>query len=227
MKLKEIVFNTSKAKIHVTSQIQLTPFTEFLIENFPDVQGLHVLDFGSGTGVLGIYASLKSASRVFCYDLNEKAIELTQKNILFNDLKNVSVLNLEEVRRRSIDIIISNPSSLPADSKINDFFDGGFYGNKMIDDLLVSSTRLLKDSGVLFFIHTSLVPFSLIEELLMKLDFNWSVINSKNLLFRPVYLRNLSHLLYLESRFPEVKIHRKGEKFYEEIRLIRVERIKR
>lgn len=55
--------------------------TAAMLKTFTEFTNLKVLDMGCGTGVLGILASLKGASRVVMADIHPKAVENTQANI--------------------------------------------------------------------------------------------------------------------------------------------------
>ena len=51
-----------------------------------DLKGKHVIDAGTGTGVLAIMAAKQGAASVFAYDIDEWSIENTKDNLLLNGL---------------------------------------------------------------------------------------------------------------------------------------------
>ena len=76
-----------------------------------ELQGMRVVDAGCGTGVLGILCSLRGASEVFAYDIDEWSTENTVINAQLNNIQNIvvkegdaSVLPQEE----SYDLLIAN-----------------------------------------------------------------------------------------------------------------------
>lgn len=58
---------------------------EVLLET--DVQGLHVIDAGCGTGILGMLCLLRGASRVSAYDIDEWSVNNTRENATLNNLQ--------------------------------------------------------------------------------------------------------------------------------------------
>ena len=70
---------------HPTTQQILRYLTE------ADLQGKKVIDAGCGTGVLSILASMRGASHVFSYDIDEWSVENTRINAGLNGTDNIEV----------------------------------------------------------------------------------------------------------------------------------------
>ena len=96
------------------------PTTELCLEWLTDQQlrGKNALDYGCGSGILGIAASLLGASSV-CVDYDQQALVAAEQNAAFNELtKNEltvmhsSKLGLEEYRH-SFDVILANILAKP------------------------------------------------------------------------------------------------------------------
>ena len=51
-----------------------------------DVEGKHVIDAGTGTGILSIMAVKRRAASVFAYDIDEWSVENTKDNLLLNGI---------------------------------------------------------------------------------------------------------------------------------------------
>jgi len=49
-----------------------------------DLEGKHVIDAGTGTGILAIMAMKRGAASVFAYDIDEWSVENTKDNLLLN-----------------------------------------------------------------------------------------------------------------------------------------------
>ena len=49
-----------------------------------DVEGKHVIDAGTGTGILAIMAIKRGAASIFAYDIDEWSVENTKDNLLLN-----------------------------------------------------------------------------------------------------------------------------------------------
>ncbi|HOZ30845.1 MAG TPA: 50S ribosomal protein L11 methyltransferase [Bacteroidales bacterium] len=75
-----------------------------------DMTESHVLDFGCGTGVLSIYASLLGASNIIAIDIDEWAYENSIENANINSVSNISVLrgDINNVPDLKYDFIFAN-----------------------------------------------------------------------------------------------------------------------
>ena len=51
-----------------------------------DLQGKHIIDAGTGTGILAIMAMKRGAKSVFAYDIDEWSVENTKDNLLLNHI---------------------------------------------------------------------------------------------------------------------------------------------
>ena len=89
---------------HATTQQMM------MVMNDMDIKGRSVLDFGTGTGVLAIFAEMLGASTVFAIDNDEWSVENTVENIERNNCSHISVKqgSLEDVPPGKYDIILAN-----------------------------------------------------------------------------------------------------------------------
>ena len=55
-----------------------------------DLEEKHVIDAGTGTGILAIMAIKRGAASVFAYDIDEWSVENTKDNLLLNGIKTLS-----------------------------------------------------------------------------------------------------------------------------------------
>lgn len=108
---KRVNFITDNA---VFSKNELDDGSRLLIESFlkTNITGNKCLDLGCGIGVVGIISNLFNANFVFDYvDINDRAVNLTQKNLKLNNLNgNVFISDcLDSVIMNKYDVVISNP----------------------------------------------------------------------------------------------------------------------
>ena len=146
-----------------------------LADNLQIKNGQSVLEIGTGSGIVAMYAS-KLTDNITVTDINFDACELARKNFEANDIENIEILfgNLfEPVENRKFDVILFNTPYLPTEDgevledTINYAFDGGLNGRKVIDLFLNEVGNHLNDGGIVQMIQSSL---SGNEETLEKLD---------------------------------------------------------
>ena len=146
-----------------------------LADNLEIKEGQSVLEIGTGSGIVAMYAS-RLTDKITVTDINFDACELARKNFEDNNIENIEILfgNLfEPVKNRKFDVILFNTPYLPTedgdviDDTLNYAFDGGLNGRKVIDLFLNEVGNHLNDGGIVQLIQSSL---SGNEETLEKLD---------------------------------------------------------
>lgn len=74
-----------------------------------DVSGTTVVDYGCGSGILGIAAALKGAARVICVDNDPQALEATQDNAERNEVSAlIECLAAENYVVTPADVLLAN-----------------------------------------------------------------------------------------------------------------------
>jgi release factor glutamine methyltransferase len=145
---------------------------------------LNVLDLGTGSGAIGL--SLKKEKKewnVYCSDLSEEALEVTQRNSLKHNL-NIHLICcnwLNAFKPNSIDLLISNPPYVK-EGDIRLHSDGlnfeppnalvsGITGTEHLFAIASFSKRHLKKRGYLYLEHSPDQAKEL-KLLLKELNFN-------------------------------------------------------
>lgn len=138
--------------------------TFLLAENLEIKEGQSVLEIGTGSGLVSMYASLLTDD-VTATDINYNALELAEKNFKLNNINTVKLEFgdlFEPVKDKKFDVILFNTPYLPTDSDdiINDdlnyAFDGGLDGRKVIDRFINEVSNHLNDKGIVQIIQSSL-----------------------------------------------------------------------
>ena len=146
-----------------------------LAENLEIKEGQSVLEIGTGSGIVAMYAS-RLTDKITVSDINFDACELARKNFEANNIENIEILfgnMFEPVEKRKFVVILFNTPYLPTeddeviDDTINYAFDGGLNGRKVIDLFLNEVGNHLNDGGIVQMIQSSLSDN---EETLEKLD---------------------------------------------------------
>ena len=163
-------------KINIDDNVYIPAEDSYLLaDNLEIKQGQSVLEIGTGSGIVAMYAS-RLTDNITVTDINFDACELARKNFEDNGIENIEILfgNLfETVKNRKFDVILFNTPYLPTeedevlDDTINYAFDGGLNGRKVIDLFLNEVGNHLNDNGIVQIIQSSL---SGNEETLEKLD---------------------------------------------------------
>ena len=172
--------------------------TFLLAENLDIKEGQSVLEIGTGSGIVAMYAS-RLTDDITVTDINFDACELARKNFTENGIENIEILwgNLfEVVENRKFDVILFNTPYLPTeddevlDNTINYAFDGGLNGRKVIDLFLNEVGNHLNDGGIVQMIQSSL---SGNDETLARLDemgFIAEIAASEHFFFEDITLIN-------------------------------------
>ena len=75
------------------------------------VVGKRVLDFGCGSGVLGIGAAIKGARDVFCFDIDPRALDASKKNASLNKVR--IQVSFPKPMTSEIDLLFANLLAKP------------------------------------------------------------------------------------------------------------------
>lgn len=109
----------------VFSKGELDEGTAYLLAALPPLSG-RILDLGCGWGPVGVILGKKSpCAEIIMTDVNERALELSKKNLAANGVKNASVLasdGFENIEGK-FDAIVTNPPIRAGKEKIYGMFD--------------------------------------------------------------------------------------------------------
>lgn len=172
-----------------------------LVENLDINSGDKVLEIGTGSGIIAMYAS-KVADEVIATDINFNAIELAEKNLKINNIQNVKLLfgdlfeplKSEPKENQKFDVILFNTPYLPTEDheiledNLNHAFDGGQDGRKVIDPFLNQVKNHLNEGGRVQLIQSSL---SNVDETILKLEklgFLTEITDSERFFFEEIVL---------------------------------------
>ena len=172
--------------------------TFLLAENLEIKKGQSVLEIGTGSGLVSMYASLLTDD-VTATDINFNALELAEKNFKLN---NIETINLEfgdlfePVKDKKFDVILFNTPYLPTDSDdiINDdlnyAFDGGLDGRKVIDRFINEVSNHLNDKGIVQIIQSSLSNNDRTLDMFDSKGFVAEIAKSESFFFEEIVLIN-------------------------------------
>ncbi|MFG3281392.1 HemK2/MTQ2 family protein methyltransferase [Streptomyces sp. NPDC048111] len=126
------------------------------------LSGLDVLDIGTGSGALAVYAAHLGA-RVTALDVSRRAVWSSRINA-WRARRPITALRgaMEDLADRRFDLILSNPPYVPAPHPAPPgrgaarAWDAGVDGRHVLDRLCASAPALLGPHGVLLMVHSAL-----------------------------------------------------------------------
>ena len=172
--------------------------TFLLAENLEIKEGQSVLEIGTGSGLVSMYASLLTDD-VTATDINYNALELAEKNFKLNNIDTIKLEfgdMFEPVKDKKFDVILFNTPYLPTDSDdiINDdlnyAFDGGLDGRKVIDRFINEVSNHLNDKGIVQIIQSSLSDNDRTLDMFDRNGFVAGIAESEKFFFEEIVLIN-------------------------------------
>lgn len=172
--------------------------TFLLAENLEIKEGQSVLEIGTGSGLVSMYASLLT-DNITATDINFNALELAEKNFKLNNINTIKLEFgdlFEPIKNEKFDVILFNTPYLPTDSEdiINDdlnyAFDGGLDGRNVIERFLNEAPNHLNDKGIIQMIQSSLSDTEKTLDMLDNLGFIAEVAKSERFFFEEIVLIN-------------------------------------
>ena len=172
--------------------------TFLLAENLEIKEGQSVLEIGTGSGLVSMYASLLTDD-VTATDINFNALELAEKNFKINNIDTIKLEfgdMFEPVKDKKFDVILFNTPYLPTDSgdiindDLNYAFDGGLDGRNVIDRFINEATNHLNDKGIIQMIQSSLSDNDKTLNMFDRNGFIAEIAKSEHFFFEDIVLIN-------------------------------------
>ena len=172
--------------------------TFLLAENLEIKEGMSVLEIGTGSGLVSMYASLLTDD-VTATDINYNALELAEKNFKLNNIDTIKLEfgdMFEPVKDKQFDVILFNTPYLPTDSDdvidddLNYACDGGLNGRKVIDRFINEVSNHLNDKGIVQMIQSSLSDNDRTLDMFDRNGFVAEIAESEKFFFEEIVLIN-------------------------------------
>ena len=115
-----------------------------------------VLDIGTNTGALLLYALHQGADRLIGVDIHEDALQIASENLKrYTDNYQLICQRIQEVRIDPVDVIVCNPPFFEMNNVTEDryFKETVFEESLPPEELFLSFRRLLKDNGEIYLIY--------------------------------------------------------------------------
>ena len=144
-----------------------------LLSGFANIKkGEKVLDLGTGTGIIPILLAAKTQGESFTgLEIQEESADMATRSVLYNHLEDRISIVVGDIKdasnifgASSFDVITTNPPYMIGEHGLKNGNDAKTIARHEVlctlDDLLVQSARILKQSGRFYMVHR---PFRLAE----------------------------------------------------------------
>jgi release factor glutamine methyltransferase len=128
-----------------------------------DFSGGHVLDMGTGSGILAYTVMMNGASQVTAVDINPAAVANARENLqnheVAMDRVRLVISDLFDAVEGTFDSIVFNPPYVPGQRELETMEErawvGGDRGRAVTDRFLDVFTEYLADNGEVFLLQSS------------------------------------------------------------------------
>ena len=158
-----------------------------------------VLDIGAGSGAISVCIAKFSGASVTAVDIDDKALQVAQKNALANGVK----INFKKsdiysaLKKEKFNIIVSNPPYIPSgdidglDEEVKNYdplisLDGGDDGLHFYRKIIEGATKYLVDGGMIF-LEVGIGQAKDVKKLLQKNFKDIRIVKDYNKIDRVVY----------------------------------------
>ena len=168
---QDYIENHKELKIYQDTDMFLINTDTTVLGEFVEVyRNDTVLDIGTNTGALLLYASRWKPKKLMGIDINSKALELAKKNMELNNINNYELIlgNVLETSISPVDVIICNPPYFKTEenNKSNNNYKNLAKHESILNlnNLIKCISKNLIDNGTLYFLYlTSRMDDCLIE----------------------------------------------------------------
>ncbi len=157
--------------------------------------GKKCLDLGTGSGIQAKAMLDSNAQKVFCVDINPKALFQVQKKLFNYNGKFVLIESdlFSSLGNEKFDFVVFNPPYLPSGEIKWVDLDGGKKGRKIIDKFLTQFVGHLNPNAIILLLISSLNNKNDIISILEKKGFFVNIVASKKLFFEELFVLKITN----------------------------------
>ena len=130
--------------------------TAFLGMFLDPMKNKSVLDIGTNTGALLLYAHYHGARYLYGVDIHERALEIAQKNLeKYSDTFKLYHSRVQDLEIEPVDVVICNPPFFEMNNVTEDIYfrEAMFEESLPLDDLFKALRRFMKDNGEAYLLY--------------------------------------------------------------------------
>lgn len=136
-----------------------------LLSDFAKVKkGSHIIDIGTGTGIIPILMTAKTDACTFVgLEIQKEFADMAQRSVMMNNLDSVKIINGDIKKweglfsKASFDVITCNPPYMTGSAGLKNDSDSVTIARHEIlcnlEDIIVACANVLKPKGSLYMIH--------------------------------------------------------------------------
>jgi len=183
--------------LHVSDGVYEPAEDSFMLANAAESLKGSVLEVGCGSGIASLACAKSGMASVWGVDINPGAVRCARENAERNRISNVRFMVSDlfaAIPEQRFDAILFNPPYLPTTKNerlagpLNDAFDGGGDGRKVMDRFLEQFDSFLRPGGTLFLVQSSLNNEQKTRERLEAMGYVVSVVASESFFFERLSL---------------------------------------
>lgn len=166
---------------------------EFLSENLDVKGGDSVLDLGTGSGILAVFAAEK-AKKVIATDINPYAVECAKKNARINNLQDKIEVRegdlFKPVENERFDLILFSPPYFhgkPGNILEKAWLDDG----DIIKRFFQEAKEHLVERGRIQMVYSTIADVEYLEKVMEKYGFTYEIIARKRIIFETILVYNI------------------------------------
>lgn len=152
--------NHEEIKIYQDDEMFCINTDTMVLGEFLDIKKKDiVLDIGTNTGALLLYASKFKPKKLIGIDINEKSLELAKENMKLNNITNVELIHADGNTFRNneeVDVVIFNPpyfKTPSSDKGSNKYLSLAKHeDNFPLESMIQCVNRNLRNNGTLYFL---------------------------------------------------------------------------
>lgn len=148
-----------------------------ILSNFIKAKKTDVcVEIGTGSGIISILVNYKNGpKKIYAFEIQEKYATLAQKNIEYNQMRNVEIINSDIKNYKSylekqVDVVFCNPpyykEGICKQSENEDIAICKHEKHLPLKTLLETASKLLKFGGKFYFVY----PANRLDEIMVELN---------------------------------------------------------
>lgn len=121
-----------------------------------DLHGKTVLDIGTGSGALLLYAHYHKAGKLIGIDIQKEALKLAKENISkYSDNYELINTQVQDLKHEPVDVVICNPPFFEVGNmrKSDNWNKAMFEETMSLEDIFIAYRKFMKDNGEAYILY--------------------------------------------------------------------------